>query len=190
MKNIAAGVAQGSKSGPILFCCYINGIPKQFNTLHCMYADDTAILAKNNNPNFIQIALNRHIKALEYDPHYDCSAVQERLRFRQQRQHKYDLHFRPLKPLQENQEVVFHLNNQWCKGKVSRVRPQPRTTAEDSFMAPTSSNRTNNPAAQTHLSVSNSFPVVTQTHTPVCNTARTTRTGRTIIPPQRFMDYE
>ncbi|GBN15086.1 hypothetical protein AVEN_19952-1 [Araneus ventricosus] len=138
----------------------------------------------------------------------------------QQRQHKYDLYSHPLKPLQENQEVVFHLNNQWCKEKISRVGPQPRsyiikaengreyrknrlhikvfkpiqslnprTTAEDLFMAPTSSNRTNNPVAQKYLSVSNSFPVVTQTRTPVCNTARTTRTGRTIIPPQRFMDY-
>ncbi|GBL74994.1 hypothetical protein AVEN_243795-1 [Araneus ventricosus] len=177
-------------------------------------------------PSPAEILMGRRIRTLiatlpsQYHPHYDCSAVQERLRFRQQRQHKYDLHSRPLKPLQENQEVVFHLNNQWCKGKVSRVGPQPRsyiikvynggeyrrnrlhikvfkptqplnprTTAEDLFMAPTSSNRTNNPAAQTHLSVSNSFPVVTQTRTPVCNTARTTRTGRTIIPPQRFMDY-
>ncbi|GBM30893.1 hypothetical protein AVEN_193543-1, partial [Araneus ventricosus] len=30
-----------------------------------MYADDTAILARNKNPNYIQIALNRHLKALE-----------------------------------------------------------------------------------------------------------------------------
>ncbi|GBN95658.1 hypothetical protein AVEN_126852-1 [Araneus ventricosus] len=30
-----------------------------------MYADDTAILARNKNPNYIQLALNRHIKALE-----------------------------------------------------------------------------------------------------------------------------
>ncbi|GBO37276.1 hypothetical protein AVEN_168297-1 [Araneus ventricosus] len=30
-----------------------------------MYADDTEILARNNNPNYIQLAFNRHIKALE-----------------------------------------------------------------------------------------------------------------------------
>ncbi|GBM48307.1 RNA-directed DNA polymerase from mobile element jockey [Araneus ventricosus] len=64
-KNINAGVAQGSKIGPTLFALYINDIPKQFNTLLCMYADDTAILARNKNPNYIQIALNRHLKALE-----------------------------------------------------------------------------------------------------------------------------
>ncbi|GBM48234.1 RNA-directed DNA polymerase from mobile element jockey [Araneus ventricosus] len=65
LKNIAAGVAQGSKLGPILFSCFINDIPKQFNTLFCMYADDTAILARHKNPNFIKLALDRHIHALE-----------------------------------------------------------------------------------------------------------------------------
>ncbi|GBO29671.1 Uncharacterized protein K02A2.6 [Araneus ventricosus] len=69
-------------------------------------------------PSPAEILMGRRIRALiptlpsQFDPHYDCSVVQERLHFRQQRQHKYDLHSRPLKPLQENQEVVFHLNNQ------------------------------------------------------------------------------
>ncbi|GBO20729.1 RNA-directed DNA polymerase from mobile element jockey [Araneus ventricosus] len=65
LKTIKAGVAQGSKIGPILFSCFINDIPKQCNTMLCMYADDTAILTRNKNPNYIQPALNRHIKALE-----------------------------------------------------------------------------------------------------------------------------
>ncbi|GBN54258.1 RNA-directed DNA polymerase from mobile element jockey, partial [Araneus ventricosus] len=64
-KIIQAGVAQGSKVGPVLFSCYINDIPKQFNTLLCMYADDTAILAQNKNPNYIQLALNRHLATIE-----------------------------------------------------------------------------------------------------------------------------
>ncbi|GBN26269.1 hypothetical protein AVEN_228561-1, partial [Araneus ventricosus] len=64
-KNINAGVAQGSKIGPTLFALYINDIPKQVNALFCMYADDTAILARNKNPKYIQIALNRHLKAFE-----------------------------------------------------------------------------------------------------------------------------
>ncbi|CAL1270073.1 unnamed protein product [Larinioides sclopetarius] len=64
---------------------------------------------------------------LQFEPHYDCSAVEKRLLYRQQWQHRYDLHFRPLKPLQENQEVLFQLNHQWCKGKVTRVEPQPRS---------------------------------------------------------------
>ncbi|GBL79149.1 Retrovirus-related Pol polyprotein from transposon 17.6 [Araneus ventricosus] len=84
-------------------------------------------------PSPAEILMGRRIRTLiptlpsQFDPHYDCSAMQERLCFRQQRQHKYDLHSRPLKPLQENQEVMFHLNNQWCKGKVSRVGHQPRS---------------------------------------------------------------
>ncbi|GBL77211.1 putative RNA-directed DNA polymerase from transposon BS [Araneus ventricosus] len=64
-KTIKAGVAQGSKIGPILFALYINDMPKQFNTILSIFADDTAILAGNKNHNYIQIALNRHLKALE-----------------------------------------------------------------------------------------------------------------------------
>ena len=68
-------------------------------------------------------------------PHYDCSAIQERLHFRQQQQHKNVLHSHPLEPLQENIEVLFCLHNKWCKGKIFRVGNQPRSfaiTAEDS----------------------------------------------------------
>ncbi|GBO15747.1 RNA-directed DNA polymerase from mobile element jockey [Araneus ventricosus] len=65
LKIIQAGVAQGSKVGPVLFSCYINDVPKQFNTLLCMYEDDTAVLAQNKNPNFIQLALNRHLATIE-----------------------------------------------------------------------------------------------------------------------------
>ncbi|GBM46000.1 RNA-directed DNA polymerase from mobile element jockey [Araneus ventricosus] len=64
-KNINAGVAQGSKCGPILFALFINDIPKQFNTMLSIFADDTAILARNKNHNYIRIALNRHLKTLE-----------------------------------------------------------------------------------------------------------------------------
>ncbi|GBM66122.1 RNA-directed DNA polymerase from mobile element jockey, partial [Araneus ventricosus] len=64
-KNINAGVAQGSKCGPILFALFINDIPKQFNTLLSIFADDTAILARNKNHNYIRIALNRRLKTLE-----------------------------------------------------------------------------------------------------------------------------
>ncbi|GBM42784.1 RNA-directed DNA polymerase from mobile element jockey, partial [Araneus ventricosus] len=64
-KTIKAGVALGSKIGPLLFALYINDMPKQFNTIISIFADDTAILARNKNHNYIQIALNRHLKTLE-----------------------------------------------------------------------------------------------------------------------------
>ncbi|GBM84859.1 RNA-directed DNA polymerase from mobile element jockey [Araneus ventricosus] len=65
IKRINAGVAQGSKLGPILFSLFINDIPKQHNTMVCMYADDTAILVKHKNPNFIHLALTKHLQTLE-----------------------------------------------------------------------------------------------------------------------------
>ncbi|GBM56481.1 RNA-directed DNA polymerase from mobile element jockey [Araneus ventricosus] len=65
IKAINAGVAQGSKIGPILFALFINVIPKQFNTILSIFVDDTAILARNKNHNYIQIALNRHLHTLE-----------------------------------------------------------------------------------------------------------------------------
>ncbi|GBO27381.1 RNA-directed DNA polymerase from mobile element jockey [Araneus ventricosus] len=64
-KTINAGIAQGSKIGPVLFALFINDIPKQFNTILSIFADDTAILARNKNHNYVQIALNRHLKTLE-----------------------------------------------------------------------------------------------------------------------------
>ncbi|GBO39452.1 RNA-directed DNA polymerase from mobile element jockey [Araneus ventricosus] len=64
-KIIKAGVAQGSKIGPILFALYINDMPKQHNTLLSIFADDTAILARNKNHNFIHLALKKHLKTLE-----------------------------------------------------------------------------------------------------------------------------
>ncbi|GBM25257.1 RNA-directed DNA polymerase from mobile element jockey, partial [Araneus ventricosus] len=64
-KFIKAGVVQGSKVGPVLFALFINDMPKQFNTILSIFADDTAILARNKNHNYIQIALNRHLKTLE-----------------------------------------------------------------------------------------------------------------------------
>ncbi|GBM80715.1 RNA-directed DNA polymerase from mobile element jockey [Araneus ventricosus] len=63
--DIKAGVAQGSKCGPVLFALFINDIPKQFNTMLSIFADDTAILARNKNHNYIRIALNKHLKTLE-----------------------------------------------------------------------------------------------------------------------------
>ncbi|GFU75499.1 RNA-directed DNA polymerase from mobile element jockey [Trichonephila clavipes] len=60
-----AGVAQGTLISPLLFNIYVNDIPKHDNTILCMFADDTAILATHTEPKLIARAFNRHILDLE-----------------------------------------------------------------------------------------------------------------------------
>ncbi|GBM75393.1 putative RNA-directed DNA polymerase from transposon BS [Araneus ventricosus] len=48
-KIMRAGIPQGGKIYPIFYSLFVNDIPKTHKTLLVMYADDTAILAKNKN---------------------------------------------------------------------------------------------------------------------------------------------
>ncbi|GFU62485.1 RNA-directed DNA polymerase from mobile element jockey [Trichonephila clavipes] len=59
------GVAQGTLILPLLFNIYVIDIPTHDNTILCMFADDTAILATHKEPKLIARALNRHILDLE-----------------------------------------------------------------------------------------------------------------------------
>ncbi|GBM60288.1 putative RNA-directed DNA polymerase from transposon X-element [Araneus ventricosus] len=65
LHHIQAGVPQGAKLSPCLYSIFINDIPQKHNTTLCIYADDTAILAKNKNLKYIASALNSHLKDLE-----------------------------------------------------------------------------------------------------------------------------
>ncbi|GBO36806.1 putative RNA-directed DNA polymerase from transposon BS [Araneus ventricosus] len=63
-KIMRAGIPQGGKISPVLYSLYVNDIPKTHKTLLGMYADDTAILAKNKNHKYTAAALNQHLAKL------------------------------------------------------------------------------------------------------------------------------
>ncbi|GBO13764.1 RNA-directed DNA polymerase from mobile element jockey [Araneus ventricosus] len=65
LRHIQAGVRQGAKLSPALYSIFINDIPQKHNTTLCIYADDTAILAKNKNTRYLTSALKKHIQELE-----------------------------------------------------------------------------------------------------------------------------
>ncbi|GBO06085.1 putative RNA-directed DNA polymerase from transposon BS [Araneus ventricosus] len=64
-KIMRAGIPQGGKISPVLYSLYVNKIPKTHKTLLGMYADDTAILAKNKNHKYTAAALNQHLAKLD-----------------------------------------------------------------------------------------------------------------------------
>ncbi|GBN04688.1 RNA-directed DNA polymerase from mobile element jockey [Araneus ventricosus] len=65
LHHIQAGVPQGAKLSSCLYSIFINDISQKHNATLCIYADDTAILAKNKNLKYITSALNSHLKDLE-----------------------------------------------------------------------------------------------------------------------------
>ncbi|GBM91126.1 putative RNA-directed DNA polymerase from transposon X-element [Araneus ventricosus] len=64
-KIMRAGIPQGGKISPVLYSLYVNDIPKTHKTLLGIYADDTAILAKNKNHKYTAAALNQHLAKLD-----------------------------------------------------------------------------------------------------------------------------
>ncbi|GBN44864.1 putative RNA-directed DNA polymerase from transposon X-element [Araneus ventricosus] len=64
-KIMRAGIPQGGKIWPVLFSLYVNDILKTHKSLLGMYADDTAILAKNKNHKYPAGALNQHLAKLD-----------------------------------------------------------------------------------------------------------------------------
>lgn len=64
-KNIKAGVPQGSILSPTLYIIYTSDMPKPMDTIIATFADDTAILTSEENPNYIHSRLQRGINHLE-----------------------------------------------------------------------------------------------------------------------------
>ena len=69
-QNFAAGVAQGSVLGPVLYTLFTADIPVRIVIQMGTYADDTAIIATSENPanasSYIQNELSILEKRLEY----------------------------------------------------------------------------------------------------------------------------
>ncbi|GBN88314.1 putative RNA-directed DNA polymerase from transposon X-element [Araneus ventricosus] len=64
-KTMKAGIPQGGKISPVLYSIHVNDIPTTHKTLLGMYADDTAILARNKNPKYTAAAINQHLEKLD-----------------------------------------------------------------------------------------------------------------------------
>ena len=61
VKDIKAGVPQGSVLGPILYTLYTANIPTTTNSTVLTFADDTAILVRHRNPETAVKLLQEHI---------------------------------------------------------------------------------------------------------------------------------
>ncbi|KAL4148240.1 hypothetical protein QTP88_002521 [Uroleucon formosanum] len=65
IKNIESGVPQGSNLSPLLYNIFTADIPTTNQTLLASFADDTAILTSNNNPDIASQNLQLHLNKIE-----------------------------------------------------------------------------------------------------------------------------
>ena len=65
VKDIKAGVPQGSVLGPILYAFYTANIPTTTNSKILTFADDTAMLVRHTNPETAVKLLKEHITKIE-----------------------------------------------------------------------------------------------------------------------------
>ena len=74
MKNIQAGVPQGSRLGPLLWLLYINDILENLNSEVLLFADDTCLFASAKDPTETSKILNKDLeKILEWSVKWKVS---------------------------------------------------------------------------------------------------------------------
>ena len=62
LKDVQAGVPQGSRLGPLLWILYINDITDNLETEVMLFADDTCLFATGNDPSETTTILNRDLE--------------------------------------------------------------------------------------------------------------------------------
>jgi hypothetical protein len=62
---IKAGVPQGSVLGPFLYLIFTAYVPLKDNTLMATFADDTAIMSSDHDPNTASQKLQQHLNSLQ-----------------------------------------------------------------------------------------------------------------------------
>ena len=60
---ITCGVPQGSILGSLLFLCYVNDMPNSFNCLRLQYADDSALICSDKDPEKIGSILHTNLES-------------------------------------------------------------------------------------------------------------------------------
>jgi hypothetical protein len=65
IKQISAGVPQGSLIGPFLFNLFINDMPRTPDTALALFADDTAVYTSSWSRQVIVSRLNKHLEEIE-----------------------------------------------------------------------------------------------------------------------------
>jgi hypothetical protein len=62
---LRAGVPQGSILGPLLYLIFTANVPLTEKTLMAIFADDTAIMSSDHDPNTASQKLQQHLNLLQ-----------------------------------------------------------------------------------------------------------------------------